>query len=227
VDNRNTGYFRLAVYLFEINTEGVKKFEMIRSHGCTARVAVSEPRQAEVVLKLFLHGYGSDPVQKLPLQGNRFLFKPETRGLITHFGGKFVDLSLDPGGIYIFYLDLAGHPLIEPGWSEHHVGADLPDILLGCFRLLREVEGISHLKTARYGHHLLPDPGKGEIRDKIISVIARVNGHEVLTHGEHIPVGQKRTLGKGRGPGGVEEEADIIAMALIYHFFKEVRLFFV
>ena len=102
------------------------------------------------------------------------------------------------------------------------MGADLADVFPRRGRLFREIQGVPHLETAGYGHHLLPDPGEGKVGDKVVRVIARVYRHEVVAHGEHVPVAQEGSFGKGRGPGGVKEEANVVAVSLVDQLLEQI-----
>ncbi len=75
------------------------------------------------------------------------------------------------------------------------MGSNFPHVLLGSLGLLGEVDGESYLKATGDGHHLLADPGKGEIRDEVIGLMAGVHPHQILPHREHVVVGEQCPLG--------------------------------
>jgi len=104
------------------------------------------------------------------------------------------------------------------------MGADLPDVVLGGFRSLGKVDGVSHLQTAGNRHHLLSDPCKGQVRDIIIRGKAWIHRHEVLSHGQHVIVGQQCSFGQRRGARGIEKERHIIAMAFVDHLPEQLWL---
>ncbi len=180
-----------------------------------------------MILQFFLHGHGGDPVQEFPSHRNRFFLKFQTGDLVSHLGAEFIRLSLDPCGIDVFYLHLTRHSFIHSRGGKHHVGADLPDIFLGKIGCFRKINSIPHLKATGYGHHLLPNPSKGKVGNKIIRIIAGINRHEIAPHGQHIPVGEERALGESRCARCVKKKTDVVAMPFIDHFLKQVRFLFV
>jgi len=115
VNDGDASDFGLAIYLFQVDAEGVEKPEMVRSHGSATRVTIPESRHAEMIFQFFLHGYVGQPVQKFPVQGHGLLLELKIRYFIAHLGGKIVNHSFDPGGVNMLHLDLAGHSLIKPG----------------------------------------------------------------------------------------------------------------
>ncbi len=157
------------------------------------------------------------------MQGNGFLFELQIGHPVAHLGGEFIELALDPGGIDVLHLHLAGHALVQPRRRKHDMGPDFADVFLSGVRLFGEIQGVAHLKAAGDGHHLLADPGKGKIGDKIVRVVAGVHGHEVPAHGQHVPVAQQRAFGQGGGTRGVEQQADVVAVALVDQIFEEIR----
>ena len=151
-------------------------------------------------------------MQSLPVQGHRLFFEFQVRHTVADLHGQLVKDALEPGGIQVFDLDGPGHLLVHPRRGEHDVGADLPDVFLGGFRFLGEIDGKTHLKPAGDGHHLFPDPGKGQKGNEIVLGCAGVHLHQVLAHGQHVVMGKERPFGQGRGPGGVEEQGDVFAV---------------
>ena len=200
----DAGHFGLPVNLLEINAQGMKKAEVIRSHGRTAGVGVTHPGEPQVVFEFLLHRDLGQPMQQGPGQGNGPLFEFQIGHVIADLGGQFVELALDPGGIQVFDLHRTGHLLIHARRGKHDMRADFADVLLGGFRLFGEVDCVTHLQTAGDGHHLLTDPGKRQVGDIVITVLARINGHEMLPHGEHVVVRKQSPLGQGGGARCVE-----------------------
>ena len=153
-------------------------------------------------------------IENLPVPGDGFFCKFQIGLVIADLHRQFVGFSLEPGGIEIFHLDISNHLLINARRSEHDMGADFTDILLGGLRFFREIEGEPGLNPAGDRHHLLPDPGKGEVGDKIICFKVGIDPHQILAHGEHIIMGEKGSFRKGGRSRGIEEKTDIVSFSL-------------
>ncbi len=108
--------------------------------------------------------------------------------MVADFAGDLEKFALDPGGIEVFDLHQTRHFFVHARRGEHHMGADFANIFLGGFRLFRKVDRVTDLQAAGNGHHLLADPGKRQIGDIVIRVLAGVDSHQVLPHGQHVVV---------------------------------------
>jgi hypothetical protein len=107
------------------------------------------------------------------------------------------------------------------------MGPDLANVFSGRCRLFRKIQGVSHLKATGDGHHLFPDPGEGKVGDKVVRIATGIHGHEVVSHGEHVPVAQKGAFGKGSGARGVKKEANFITVPFLDHLLKKRGFLFV
>ncbi|VTR68568.1 hypothetical protein DESC_710064 [Desulfosarcina cetonica] len=224
VDHRNAGHFRLPVDLFEIDPQGMEETEMVRPHGGPAGVGVSHPGEPQMILELLLHGDVGQLFEQLPDQRYRSLAELQIGHVVTDLGGQGEELAFDPTGVQMLDLHGAGHLFVHARRGEHHVGTDLPNILLGGLGLLGKIDRVADLKPAGNGHHLLADPGKGQVGDIIVRVVARIHGHQVLSHGEHVVVGQQRPLGQRRRSGGIKKQGHVIAMPAMDHLREEIGL---
>src|SRR5271157_1316186 len=201
----NAGDLGLAVNLLQVDTDGMEEAKMVRSHGRTARICMTDPAQPQMVPDFLVGGQIREESEKFPVKRYGLLFKFQVRGVIANLHSYLERFSLDPRGIQVLDLDSSRHLLVQPRWSKHDMRPDLTDIFLCYFRLLGEINGETHLKAARDGHHLFPDPCERKIGDEIIVRRARINSHKIPSHSKHVIVGEERSLRQGRSSGGVKQ----------------------
>ncbi len=144
--------------------------------------------------------------------------------MITDPGRKLIEFPLNPGGIQVFDLNRTGHLLIHAWGSKHNMGAYFPDVVLCGFSLLGKIDGVSHLQTTGNRHHLLSDPCKRQVRGIIIRGQAWIHRHEVLSHAQHVIVGEQCPFGQRSGARGIEKERHFIAMALVDYLPEQLWL---
>ncbi len=205
----------------------MEKTKVIRTHGRTTGVGIAHAGKPQVVLEFILHPDISQPMEEPPIPWYGFLLKFHVSYMIADLGCQLVALPLEVRGIQVLDLNRTGHLFIHAWGGEHDMGADLADIFLCCLGFFRKINGESYLNTARNRHHLLADPRKRKVGDKIIRVIAWIDCHQVSAHGQHVMVRKECPLWQCCRARGIEKQGHLVSMAFVDDLFKKPWFLFV
>ena len=214
VQHRDTADFRLPVDLFQVDSQRVEEAEHIGSQSRASGIGPFQMPQAQLVLDLLEHQPVGQEVLDAQPQGRLLLGKAGVGHFIANGQGPVEEPALEGGGVLDFHLNLADQALPNAGWTEHHLGADFPQIVLHGLGTFGKVDFEPNIQPAGHGHHLFANPCQGQEGDVLIVGFQGVHGHEVLGHAQQVLVRQHGQFGPRGGAGSRGEDGQVRGLAL-------------
>src|SRR5439155_7532209 len=100
---------------------------------------------------------------------NTALLQAQVGYLVTYRHQPLVKETLERRRVHDLHLDGGVEPLPDARRREHHVWADLTDVVQRRLGLLREIDGEPDGERGGDRHHLLADPGQGQEGHELVS----------------------------------------------------------